>query len=131
MTLVIAFDVVCFVASTVREIRHHHGHFFYVVEAIASTIFLGEYVLRLATISQTRKFRHPVWGRLGYVFTWRSMIDLFSSLPFFVELLFGYDLPTTTWLRIFRVFRIMKTESYVKVGRPLPSALPPLDPLRS
>ena len=42
------------------------------------------------------------------------MIDLVAALPFFLELPTGWNLPTLTYVRFFRLFRILKTEDYIK-----------------
>lgn len=43
-----------------------------------------------------------------------AWIDLLATAPFFVERITGVKLPQLTILRIFRLFRILKTESYVR-----------------
>ena len=40
----------------------------------------------------------------------RALIDAAATFPFFIELAIGYELPTLTWLRLLRCFRILKTE---------------------
>jgi hypothetical protein len=42
------------------------------------------------------------------------MLDSFATLPFFIELCTGLQMPTLTYLRIFRLLRITRTNSYSK-----------------
>lgn len=82
-----------------------------------SCIFLVEYILRIVTITEKSKFRQygPILGRLYYAFwTFGAWVDLLATSPFFIEQITGLDLPQLTVLRIFRLFRILKTESYVR-----------------
>eukprot|EP00944_MAST-04C_sp_MAST-4C-sp1_P015927 g15927.t1 len=88
---------------------------FYTFEAFASCIFLAEYLARLWTCVEARRYRMmSSWrARLCYVCTMRALVDLASCLPFFVEL-GGGELPTLTWLKAFRIFRILKSERYTR-----------------
>jgi Ion transport protein len=91
--------------------------FWQLAEGIVSSIFLVEYILRLMTITEKTSFgQHgPLYGRLYYAFgTMSAWIDLLATAPFFIERITGISLPTLTILRIFRLFRILKTESYVR-----------------
>jgi hypothetical protein len=91
--------------------------FWQYAEGVVSSIFLVEYVLRLMTITEKTSFgtHGPLYGRLYYAFgTMGAWIDLLATAPFFIERLTGLSLPTLTVLRIFRLFRILKTESYVR-----------------
>ncbi len=57
------------------------------------------------------------------MYSFQGAIDSFATLPFFIELITGVDLPTLTYLRVFRLVRITRTRSYTKavdaVGRVL------------
>jgi voltage-gated potassium channel len=101
-----------FVASTVKTFRQAHDQALWLIECVSSLIFAIEYVLRLWTCAESRRYRG---SRLRYALTFRAIIDLMSFLPFVVETAGGYDLPTTSWIRVFRLFRILKTEKYVSV----------------
>jgi voltage-gated potassium channel len=73
-----------------------------------------EYVLRLVTCTESRKYNKDgaVLGRLRYVVTPAAVIDCLATFPFFVERFTGWDLPTLTYLRVFRLLRIGKTQGY-------------------
>lgn len=115
ITLVIIVDLILFVLSTDPHLFRRHSEAFYAAEAIASTIFLFEYILRFITCVEARKYKKmgPIQGRLAYMITTSALIDLASALPFFVELQTGWNLPTLTYIRFFRLFRILKTEGFI------------------
>ena len=56
----------------------------------------------------------PIFGRLKYLSTAGALLDTFATLPFFLEFISGVQLPTLTYLRIFRLLRITRTNSYSK-----------------
>jgi hypothetical protein len=118
MASVILTDLSLYVLSTdpkfKREDQRHE--FFASTEAITSSIFLVEYVLRLLTCVESRRFQKygPIVGRLRYVVTIPALIDAAATFPFFLELLLDVDLPTLTFLRAFRLLRIMKTNAFSK-----------------
>ena len=109
--------VVAFVLESVPALSSSKAaaQAFYAFEALMSCIFLVEYLARLWTCVEARRYRmmSPWRARLHYVWTMRALVDLVSCLPFFVEL-GGGELPTLTWLKAFRIFRILKSERYTQ-----------------
>lgn len=89
---------------------------FGIEEAVTSYIFLFEYVARLATITENHRYKGEVVGRLKYIVTFSALIDLFATMPYFVEEFTGHELPQLTYLRTFRLFRILKTNGFMKAG---------------
>jgi hypothetical protein len=65
--------------------------------------------------SRTKYPTQPCAARCKYSISQRALVDLVSCTPFFIELCIpGGDLPTFTWLRLFRLFRILKSEKSVR-----------------
>lgn len=116
ITFVILVDFVFFCISTEPEYKDEGREIFKRVEGIASSIFLWEYIGRLCTITEQKRYEDmgPVWGRLRFMATIPSIVDLLATAPFFLELITGWDLPTLTFLRTFRLFRILKTNGFVR-----------------
>ena len=110
---VILVDVILFILSTDHRIRQKYDQLFQTTEAIVSSIFLLEYILRLVTAVERPKYQDQ-FGRLRYLVTPAALLDLCATAPFFVEALTGLPLPTLTHLRIFRLFRILKTAAIVQ-----------------
>lgn len=58
------------------------------------------------------KFTTANRARLRYSVSLVAVLDLASCLPFFIELgMSNKDLPTLSWLKAFRMFRIYKNEA--------------------
>jgi voltage-gated potassium channel len=116
ITIIIVVDLLIFVVSTESSLHDPYTFWFRVAEGITSTIFLAEYIARLVTATENRRYREhgPALGRLRYMVTFPALIDLVATLPFFLNLATAFSLPTLTYLRIFRVLRILKTDGYAR-----------------
>jgi voltage-gated potassium channel len=110
---------VSFVISTEPGLSDYHQRVFHVWEGVTSTIFLVEYITRLVVVCEARKYyeRGPFWGRVSYALTSSALIDFLATIPFFMELTTGWDLPTLTYLRAFRLLRILKTSGFSEATR--------------
>ena len=111
---IIIIDPFIYILSTEPLLEQRFAHFFYIIEGITSTIFLMELMARLLVCVEKKCYSKygPIKGRLMYLWSFQGFIDTFATLPFFVELIFGIDLPTLTYLRVFRLIRITRTRSY-------------------
>ncbi len=117
ISLVIVFDFVIFVVSTepVYRLQGRYAQSFHAAEGVTSTIFLLEYLARLYTITESKRFgpHGPINGRLFFMIQLSSLVDVLATLPFFLELVTGWELPQLTFLRTFRLLRILKTSGFV------------------
>lgn len=109
---VIMVDLFFFVMST--EPRYKNHPIFAYAEGISSTIFLLEYLCRLIIVVESKRYSNKgaFRARIQYIFSYGALVDALATFPFFVELLSGFQLPTLTYLRVFRLLRILKTEAY-------------------
>lgn len=116
ISAIILMDLLLFILSTEPPLAQQHAQVFHLAEGIASCIFLVEYIARLVVCVEGKRYQtmSAIQARLHYAMTWPALIDLFSCLPFFLELPTGLQLPTLTYLRFFRLFRILKTEGSVR-----------------
>jgi voltage-gated potassium channel len=78
--------------------------------------FSIEYLLRLYTCVEIKKFSHGLFGRIRYVFTPLMLIDLMSVIPFYL-ILFSSDYSGFYLFSIFRVLRLFKAIRYVDAFR--------------
>eukprot|EP00531_Pseudo-nitzschia_arenysensis_P018924 CAMPEP_0116121852 /NCGR_PEP_ID=MMETSP0329-20121206/3912_1 /TAXON_ID=697910 /ORGANISM="Pseudo-nitzschia arenysensis, Strain B593" /LENGTH=341 /DNA_ID=CAMNT_0003615681 /DNA_START=22 /DNA_END=1047 /DNA_ORIENTATION=- len=119
MTAVIILDLFGFIMSTDAELSEDHQKLFSTWEAFTSWIFLAEYILRLIVVTESVKYRSmgPIKGRLAYLQTNPALIDTVATFPYFLENFTGYDLPTLTYLRSFRLLRILKTQGFSEATR--------------
>ena len=119
ISIVIATDLVMFVVSTEPDLSDEQIQQFQWWEGLTSTIFLVEYLARLITVTEAKKYKEKgiIWGRLSYATTFPALIDLAATVPFFLERVFGLDLPTLTYLRAFRLLRILKTSGFAEATK--------------
>ncbi len=119
MTAVIILDLFGFVMSTDSDLSEDHQKLFSTWEAITSWIFLAEYILRLIVVTESVKYKSmgPIRGRLAYLRTNPALIDTVATFPYFLENSTGYDLPTLTYVRSFRLLRILKTQGFSEATR--------------
>lgn len=83
-----------------------------VLELFTIGVFTVEYIFRLYTCDlEDIRFRGIV-GRFRYIPTFFSMVDLVSTVPFYVDafILTKTDLASSAFLRMFRLFRMMRVE---------------------
>jgi len=111
MSALILLNMCVFVVATDDSINDKYSGVFYIVEGVTSVLFLIDYICRLIVITEHKHFSDPVWGRLRYLVTPIAVIDAISTFPFFLEIIFRTNLPLTTPLRLFRLTRILKTET--------------------
>mmetsp|Transcript_14374 Transcript_14374/g.26451 ORF Transcript_14374/g.26451 Transcript_14374/m.26451 type:complete len:553 (+) Transcript_14374:116-1774(+) len=113
LAFVIILDVFCFVLETDAGINKRHAVFFDTVEGVSSCVFFVEYLIRIITIPENKRYMHmpPYQARLAWFCTFTSLIDLVSFLPWFCELLLPMELPNLQCLRVVRLFRLFKSSA--------------------
>jgi voltage-gated potassium channel len=110
-TLVVA-NVVAIILESVHSIHEAYEAYFHIFDLLSVMVFSLEYVLRVWTYSEkhTGPGDSPWQGRKEYVFSVFGLVDFFSTVPFYLQLLFpGADLRV---LRMFRLLRIFKLSRY-------------------
>lgn len=112
IALLVVLNVVAIILESVPEIHEEWGEFFHYFDFFSVGVFTIEYVLRVWSYSQ--KFAAEggsAWqGRKSYIFSFFGLVDFFSTIPFYLQLLFpGTDLRV---LRMFRLLRIFKLSRY-------------------
>lgn len=109
-TLVVA-NVVGIILESVPEIHEAYMDQFHAFDLFSVMVFSVEYVLRVW--SYAAKYENPQEGENGrteYAFSFYGLVDFFSTVPFYLQLLFpGADLRV---LRMFRLMRIFKLSRY-------------------
>jgi voltage-gated potassium channel len=116
-------NVTIFILSTVETIRLHSTNILLAFECLTIIIFMLEYGLRLWCIVEKAKYGKMglCVGRIAHVFTFGSIIDLVSIVPFWVDMILTirahnnlrfYDVRVLSSLRILRIFRLFKADKY-------------------
>lgn len=81
-----------------------------VLELVTIAVFSVEYMFRLYTADLEKPEYAGVYGRYRWMFTFFSLVDLASTLPFYVDafVLRNSSLLGTSFLRMFRLFRMAR-----------------------
>ena len=106
----ISLNVIAFAFETVYAISIPYKSYFNDFETISVGIFTIEYCLRLWSCTFERKYRHPIWGRVKFVFQPLSAIDLLSVLPYYLFVFF----PNLVFVREIHLLRLARL---LKIGR--------------
>ena len=110
--ILIVLNVFAVITETVQSIQARYERVFYYFELFTIIVFSIEYLVRLWTCTVIEKYRHPVWGRLKYMFSIEALIDLLAILPFYLPLFLDMDARLLRVLRLFRLMRIFKLGRY-------------------
>ena len=119
------FDIVLLIAilasillvmlESVNSIAERHLGLLNVLEWIITILFTIEYILRIITVKQPLK----------YVTSFYGIIDLLSTIPKYLSLIFvgTHALVALRALRLLRVFRILKLARYMGASNQLADAI--------
>lgn len=106
-TLII-LNVLSLILTSYKEIYSNYELFFKNFELFSVFIFSVEYVLRFWTADLFFEKGTPFSKRLKFSLSAFGLIDLFAILPFYLPLIFPFDLRVLRILRLFRLLRILK-----------------------
>jgi voltage-gated potassium channel len=98
------------VLDSVKEIDAHYHPLFAGIELVSIYVFTLEYVLRVWSCVEDRRYGQPWWGRLRFVFSPLAIIDLLAVLPFYLSM----GLLDLRFLRLVRLLRLLKVTRYVR-----------------
>jgi voltage-gated potassium channel len=107
----IVLNVLAVILETVESLERSWHAYFQAFEVLSITVFSIEYLLRLWSCTVLEKYHHPFKGRVRFLFSPSSMIDLIAIVPFFLPLLIAYD------LRFIRIFRLVRFIRFFKLSR--------------
>ena len=115
LLIIIIASIILVMLESINNFDQKYHTFLNTVEWIITILFTLEYIARVITVK--KPFR--------YVFSFYGIIDLLSTLPKYISLLFGgiHALAALRALRLLRVFRILKLARYLGASNMLVSAL--------
>jgi voltage-gated potassium channel len=113
LILLISANVIAVVLESVEPLRKEYQTLFNNFELISVAFFSIEYVLRIWTANEDKKFQKPIIGNIRYSITPMALVDLFAVLPFYLPFI-GIDMRFIRMIRLFRLFRILKIARYLK-----------------
>ncbi len=107
---VIILNILAILLDSVETIKLEYHWLFRDFEIFSIVFFTLEYLARIYSIVENRKYAHPVKGRWRYVRSPLALVDLFAFLPFYLVFL-----PID--LRFIRIFRLMALFRMFKIAR--------------
>jgi len=115
LLVVILASIVLVMLESVESIDIKYHTFLNISEWVITILFTIEYIARIVTVKQPLK----------YVTSFYGIIDLLSTLPKYLSLLFGgvHALAALRALRLLRVFRILKLARFLGASNNLVLAL--------
>jgi voltage-gated potassium channel len=111
IVIAILLNIVVIILDSVKSYHDQWGQAFMITNVACVAVFSVEYVFRIWSCTVNPKYKHPLYGRLGYGVTPLPLIDLIAILPFYLPFI-GIDLSYLRILRIFRILRIAKLGRY-------------------
>ena len=115
LLVVILASILLVMLESVKSIDAKYHNFLNYSEWIITILFTIEYVLRIITVKKP----------LNYVFSFYGIIDLLSTLPKYISLIFAgtHALVALRALRLLRIFRILKLARYLGASQNLATAI--------
>jgi voltage-gated potassium channel len=104
LLVVIAVSVLVAMLDSVSEIKNVHGSILSIAEWCLTILFSLDYVVRLWCVERPAKYALSFFG----------VVDLLSVIPTYIGLIIpsGKYLATLRFLRILRMFRVLKLSTY-------------------
>ncbi|WP_341214852.1 ion transporter [uncultured Wocania sp.] len=115
LLITILASILLVMLESVNSIDKNFHDFLNISEWIITILFTIEYIARIITV------RKP----LNYIFSFYGIVDLLSTIPKYISLIFGgvHALAALRALRLLRVFRILKLARYLGASNNLINAL--------
>jgi voltage-gated potassium channel len=106
----ITTNVIVVIFESMQEVYDAYSLYFDIFEYFSVFFFTIEYVLRVwsAVESNNPRYKSSFKGRLRFMLSPLTLIDLVVILPFYLGSLLGVDLRMLRALRLLRVFRLTR-----------------------
>jgi len=112
--ILILLNILAVILESVQWLKSDYETVFANIEKFSIAFFSIEYLLRIWSITEQEKYASPFTGRLKYMFSFYSMVDLAAVIPAYIPLLITVDARVLRGIRILRLFRILKLSRYNK-----------------
>ena len=115
LLITIIASIILVMLESVNSIDVKYHSFLNISEWVITILFSIEYIARLYTVKKPLKYMTSFYG----------VIDLLSTIPKYISLIFGgvHALAALRALRLLRVFRILKLARYLGASNSLVNAL--------
>ncbi len=109
---IIILNILAIVCESIKDVHEQYAHIFHQFEVFSVIFFTVEYLARIYSIVENRKYTDPIMGRLKYVTTPLALIDLMAFVPFYLTFL-PLDLRFLRMFRLMGLFRMFKVARYM------------------
>lgn len=112
LAALILASIISVMLETVKEIQAEQILLFEILEIFFVVIFSIEYILRVWSAVEESKYRRSIIGRLKYMISPLSIIDLLAITPFYILGLIGQSFLLLRGFRLIKLLRIIKLGEY-------------------
>jgi len=112
--LLILLNILAVILESVKSLQVNYAILFDYVEKFSIVIFSIEYLIRIWSITEKEEYSSPFKGRLKYLFSFYSIVDLLAVIPAYIPMLAVVDSRVVRGIRMLRLFRILKLSRYNK-----------------
>ncbi len=115
LLITIIASILLVMLESVNSIDSNYHNFLNISEWVITILFSIEYIARILTVKRP----------LNYIFSFYGIVDLLSTIPKYISLIFGgvHALAALRALRLLRIFRILKLARYLGASNNLVNAL--------
>ncbi len=110
--ILICLNVMAVILESFEPLRLRYRFELRLFEVLSIIVFTIEYLLRLWSCTVDPKYSAPVIGRIRFMFSLYSLVDLMAILPFYLPMLLPVDLRFLRAFRLFRLLRVLKFGRY-------------------
>lgn len=114
ITILILLSTCEIILESYQSINDRFFHEFRIFEQVTIVIFTIEYLLRLWTADLKYPKKGKIASRIKFILSPMGIVDLLAILPFFLPLIFKFDLRFIRILSVTRLIRIFKLNRYTK-----------------
>lgn len=111
----IFLNVLAVVFGSVQSLSARYDRWFDLFEVFSVAVFTIEYAARVWSCTVDKRYAHPVWGRIRFMFTPMALIDLIAVVPSYLTFL-KLDLRFVRALRLVRLLRVAKIGRYTEAS---------------
>lgn len=118
LVALIVLNVIAVSVDTVASYYIVHKQLFDGFEIFSVAVFTLELALKVwsVTASGQARYKDPLWGRLRFMLTFGSVVDVLSVLPFYLLALIPFGLQWVSILRLIRLVRVLKISRYLRAS---------------
>jgi voltage-gated potassium channel len=119
----IILNVIAIFLESYSEVRSTYGVYLSIFDTCSVIVFTLEYLLRLWSADAKKESNHRPGARLRFATSAFGIIDLLAILPFYLPMIFPFDLRIVRVMRLIRLLRILEHGHFTKSMKTIQSVL--------